>query len=153
MTSAHHGEALHHGAEDVLLADQAAVEERQSGAGHQQNQGGGDEHPGVVAGRLGGGGGGCVGFDGLLQGGDLGLRGRGGWGGVQLRGDGQSHRGQREEGEEKQQIKGATTHEFPLPRRCRGPRPCEMRLRWLERDEACANPVKEKKAQLLNGSL
>ena len=66
---AHHGEALHHGAEDVLAAHQAAVEERQAGAGHQQHQGGGDQHPGVVAGRLGV-------LDGLLQGGDLGL---GGW--------------------------------------------------------------------------
>jgi hypothetical protein len=49
---AHHGEALHHGAEDVLLAHQAAVEERQSGAGHQQDQGGGGQHPGVIAGKL-----------------------------------------------------------------------------------------------------
>ena len=65
---AHHGEALHHGAEDVLLAHQAAVEERQSGAGHQQHQRGGDQHPGVVARRLGV-------LDGLLQGGDLRLRG------------------------------------------------------------------------------
>ena len=63
---AHHGEALHHGAEDVLLAHQAAVEERQAGAGHQQDQGGGDQHPGVVAGGLGI-------LDSLLEGGDLGL--------------------------------------------------------------------------------
>ena len=49
---AHHGEALHHGAEDVLLAHQAAIEERQAGAGHQQDQSGGGEHPGVVAGEL-----------------------------------------------------------------------------------------------------
>ena len=63
---AHHGEALHHGAEDVLAAHQAAVEERQAGAGHQQDQGGGDQHPGVVAGGL------RV-LDGLLEGGDLGL--------------------------------------------------------------------------------
>ena len=79
---AHHREALHHGAEDVLLAHQAAVEERQAGAGHQQNQGGGGQHPGVVAGELrveSGGlrlGAGSLGFhDGLLQGVDLGLGG------------------------------------------------------------------------------
>ena len=53
---AHHGEALHHGAEDVLFADQAAVEEGQSGAGHEQDEGGGDQHPGVVAGGLSAGG-------------------------------------------------------------------------------------------------
>ena len=71
---AHHGEALHHGAEDVLPAHQAAVEKRQAGAGHQQHQRGRDQHPGVVAGGLGI-------LDGLLQGGDLGLGGRGlcGW--------------------------------------------------------------------------
>ena len=66
---AHHGEALHHGAEDVLPADQAAVEEREAGTGHQQDQGRGDQHPGVVAGGLGV-------LDGLLESGNLGL---GGW--------------------------------------------------------------------------
>ena len=66
---AHHGKALHHGAEHVFSADEAAVEERQAGAGHEQDEGGGDQHPGVVAGRL------CVG-DGFLEGGDLGLGGR-----------------------------------------------------------------------------
>ena len=35
----HHGEALHHGAQDVLAPDQAAVEKRQAGPGHQQNEG------------------------------------------------------------------------------------------------------------------
>jgi hypothetical protein len=63
---AHHGKALHHGAEDVFLADQAAVEEGQAGAGHEQDQGCGDQHPGVVAGGLGV-------LDGLLKGGDLSL--------------------------------------------------------------------------------
>ena len=70
----HHGKALHHGAEDVLFAHQAAIEERQSGTGHEQHQGGGDQHPCVVAGGLGI-------LDGLQDGGDLslgygGLRGR-----------------------------------------------------------------------------
>ena len=51
----HHGEALHHGAEHVLLAHQAAVEQSQAGARHHQHQRGADQHPGVVAGRLGGG--------------------------------------------------------------------------------------------------
>ncbi len=66
---AHHGEALHHGAENVFAAHQAAVEERQAGAGHQQHQRGRGEHPGVVAGGL-------SALDGLLKGGDLGLGGR-----------------------------------------------------------------------------
>jgi hypothetical protein len=55
-------EALHHGAEHVLLAHDSAVEEGQSGAAHHQHQGGRDEHPGVVAGGLrGGDGGGLLG--------------------------------------------------------------------------------------------
>jgi len=69
----HHGKALHHGAEDVLFAHQAAIEERQSGTGHEQHQGGGDQHPCVVAGGLGI-------LDGLQDGGDLSL-GYGGLGG------------------------------------------------------------------------
>src|ERR1019366_5194997 len=44
----HHGETLHHGAEDVLLAHEAAVEESESGAGHEQDQCGGDQHPCAV---------------------------------------------------------------------------------------------------------
>ena len=54
----HHGEALHHGAQHVLLAHQAAVEQRQAGAGHHQHQQRAGQHPGVVAGRLRGGRGG-----------------------------------------------------------------------------------------------
>ena len=50
----HQHEAVHHGAENVFAADQAAVEERQAGAGHHQNQRGAGEHPGVIAGGLGG---------------------------------------------------------------------------------------------------
>ena len=46
---AHHGEALHHGAENVFAANQAAVEEGKSGAGHEEHQSGGNQHPGVVA--------------------------------------------------------------------------------------------------------
>ena len=93
---AHHGEALHHGAEDVLLAHQAAVEERQAGAGHQQHQRRGDQHPGVVAGGL------RV-LDGLLEGGDLGLRYRGlcGWVGD---GRGNGHREMARNQEEEQQL-------------------------------------------------
>ena len=45
----HHGEALHHGSQDVLAADQAAIKKSQTGRGHQQNQRGGDQHPGIVA--------------------------------------------------------------------------------------------------------
>ena len=44
----HHGEALHHGGQHVLLAHQAAIEQRQPGAGHHQHQRGADQHPGVV---------------------------------------------------------------------------------------------------------
>jgi hypothetical protein len=51
----HHGEALHHGAEHVLLAHQAAIEQSQAGAGHHQHERGTDQHPGVIAGRLGSG--------------------------------------------------------------------------------------------------
>ena len=106
---AHHGEALHHGAEDVLLAHQAAIEESQSGAGHQQDQGGGGQHPGVVAGRLGAGAGRLRILDGLLQGGDLGLgdgsRGRR----ADVRSDGKGSGRKGENGGEKQQRKGATS--------------------------------------------
>ena len=44
----HHGEALHHGAEDVLASHQAAVEQGQPGSGHQQHQRRGNQHPRVV---------------------------------------------------------------------------------------------------------
>jgi hypothetical protein len=66
----HHGEALHHGAENVLAADQSAVEKGQAGTGHQQDQGRGNKHPGIVAGGL-------SMLDRLLQGCDLSLS---GWG-------------------------------------------------------------------------
>ena len=36
----HHGEALHHRAEDVFTPDQAAIEQRQAGGSHQQHEGG-----------------------------------------------------------------------------------------------------------------
>ena len=48
----HHGEALHHGAEHVFLAHQAAVEKRQSGPGHHQHQRRADQHPGVIGGTF-----------------------------------------------------------------------------------------------------
>ncbi len=44
----HHGEALHHGGEDILAADEASVEEGEAGAGHHEDKGRADEHPGVV---------------------------------------------------------------------------------------------------------
>ncbi len=66
---AHHGEALHHGAENVLFAYQAAVKQGQARPRHQQHQGGGNQHPGVVAGHLGI-------LHGFLQGRDLLLSGR-----------------------------------------------------------------------------
>ena len=87
---AHHGEALHHGAEDVLFADQAAVEEGQTGSGHEQNECCGDQHPCVVTGGLGVGGGDLVGIHSLLQGSDLGLDG----GGLRVRGGGNGGLGQ-----------------------------------------------------------
>ena len=84
---AHHGKTLHHGAEDVLSADKAAVEEGETGAGHEQDEGGGDEHPGVVTGGL-------SALDGLLQGGNLrlgdGALGGSGCGGGRL-GEGPPH--------------------------------------------------------------
>ncbi len=49
---AHHGKALHHGAQDVLSAHQAAVEERQSRSCHQQDERRTGQHPCVVARRL-----------------------------------------------------------------------------------------------------
>jgi hypothetical protein len=51
----HHGKALHHGAEHVLLAYQTAIEQGQTGTRHHEHERGTDQHPGVVAGRLGGG--------------------------------------------------------------------------------------------------
>ena len=71
----HHGEALHHGGQDVFAAHQAAIEKRQAGPGHQQHQRGRGQHPRVVAGRL------SI-LDGLLQRRDLRL---GGWGICSLR--------------------------------------------------------------------
>ena len=50
---AHHGEALHHGAENVLAAHQSAVEQGQAGSGHQQHQRRRDQHPGIVGIHLG----------------------------------------------------------------------------------------------------
>ena len=49
---AHHGEALHHGAENVLLAHQAAIKQRQPWPGHQQHQRRRGQHPRVIAGHL-----------------------------------------------------------------------------------------------------
>jgi hypothetical protein len=49
----HHGKALHHGGQDVFLADKPAIEKRQSGAGHEKDQGGTGEHPGVIGGAFG----------------------------------------------------------------------------------------------------
>ena len=46
---AHGHEGVHHGGEDVFLADHAAVEEGQAGD-HEEDQRRGDEHPGGVAG-------------------------------------------------------------------------------------------------------
>ena len=48
----HHGEALHHGGQHILLAYQAGVEERQPRAGHHEHQRRAGQHPGVVAGGL-----------------------------------------------------------------------------------------------------
>jgi hypothetical protein len=48
---AHHGEALHHRGQNVLAANQAAIEEREAWAGHHQHQCGAGQHPGVIAGR------------------------------------------------------------------------------------------------------
>jgi hypothetical protein len=44
----HHGKALHHGGEHVLLANESAIEKGQSGTRHHENQSGTREHPGVV---------------------------------------------------------------------------------------------------------
>ena len=100
---ADHGEALHHGAEDVLAAHQPAVEERQSGAGHEQHESRRGEHPGVIAGGLSAG-------DRLLQGGDLGLGYRGLHGRVgDRRGHGQCE--VRWEQEKEQQLQRTTRHE------------------------------------------
>jgi hypothetical protein len=48
-----HGKAMHHGAEDILFSNQAAVEQGQTGDGHHQDKGGTDKHPAVVGGKLG----------------------------------------------------------------------------------------------------
>ena len=60
----HHGEALHHGAQHVFLAYEAAVEQRQARPGHHEDQRGADQHPGVIGGIFG------VRY-GLLQGGNV----------------------------------------------------------------------------------
>src|SRR5262249_48475677 len=49
----HHGKALHHGGQHVLLADQAAVKQRESRSGHHQHESGAGQHPRVVGGTLG----------------------------------------------------------------------------------------------------
>ena len=49
----HHGETLHHGGQNILLAHQSAIEQRQAGAGHQQDQRCAGQHPGVISGTLG----------------------------------------------------------------------------------------------------
>src|ERR1700740_883908 len=51
----HHGEALHHGGEHILFADETAVKERESGTGHHEHKCCADEHPSVVGTGLGGG--------------------------------------------------------------------------------------------------
>jgi hypothetical protein len=98
---------LHHGAENVLLAHQAAVEEGQAGAGHEQDQGGGDQHPGVVAGGLGI-------LDGLLEGRDLSLGDR------TLNGRsgslGQGEGGETDEGEHRKKRKTASAHDISAPK-------------------------------------
>jgi len=135
----HHGEALHHGAKDVLLADQPTIEEGQAGAGHQQDQGRGGEHPSVVARRLGCGGGGLVGFEGLLQGVDLSLRCR--WGGglrtLGARELGKAEGRNSQHDREKKDFKSATKHEFPLPKmpRAEAVREAGIRppVRWMRR--------------------
>ncbi len=48
---AHHGEALHHRGENVLAADETAIEEGEAWTGHHEHQRGAGEHPGVIAGR------------------------------------------------------------------------------------------------------
>ena len=44
---------MHHDAEDVLLAHQAAVEHRQAGRRHEEHERRAGQHPGVVAGQRG----------------------------------------------------------------------------------------------------
>jgi hypothetical protein len=111
---AHHGEALHHGAEDVLFADQAAVEESQAGTGHQQDQGRGDQHPGVVAGGLGAGAGSLSTLDGLLEGGDLGLRGWSRGIRAQAGATARAMAGSPRTADKEQQFDCTTTHRFLL---------------------------------------
>ena len=114
---AHHGEALHHGGENVFAADETAIEEDQAGGGHHQNQRRGDQHPGVVSGGL------SV-ADGLLKGGDLGLS--GGRRGFQVGGYGQRNCRDSEQGGEKEQFDGATKHMDSTPKRH-----TMSKLRWL----------------------
>ena len=120
----HHREALHHGAEDILLAHQATVEERQSGTGHQQNQCSRRQHPCVIAGELSAGGSGlglgtgCLGgIQGLLEGGDLGLCGGSRGSRAKVRSYGQGCGRNREEGRKKQYFEGARRHSDFTPER------------------------------------
>ena len=105
----HHGKALHHGSEDVLFADQAAVEQGQSGSGHEQDEGSRNQHPGVVGVGLGVGSGYFVGIHGLLQGGDLSL----GVGGGGLS-EGQGWDCQQDG--ENEQLDSTTGHKVSTPR-------------------------------------
>jgi hypothetical protein len=102
---AHHGEALHHGAEDVLAAHQAAIEKDQAGSGHHQDQGGRDQHPGIVAGGLGV-------MDGLGELGNLFLS--GGRRRANARSNDQGAGGNSQADKENQQRDCATTHKIPL---------------------------------------
>jgi hypothetical protein len=49
----HHRKALHHGAEDILLPHQTAVEKRQARTGHHEDEGRTGQHPGIVGGAFG----------------------------------------------------------------------------------------------------
>ncbi len=49
----HHGETLHHRAQNILLAHQAAIEQRQPRPRHEQHQRRAHQHPGVVGRALG----------------------------------------------------------------------------------------------------
>ncbi len=94
-----------YGAENVFLADEAAIEQGEAGPGHQQHQGSRYQHPGVVAGGLGA-------LDCLLKGGNLSLcvRRRAGWLGESQRRTGQRNR-------QKQQLDSTTTHDVFAPKK------------------------------------
>ena len=102
----HHGETLHHGAQNVLAADQAAIKESQTRSRHQQHQCGGDQHPGIISRGLGI-------ANGLLKDGDLGLC--GGRRRAKIGSHGHGHGRESEAGKENQQRYCATTHRIPLP--------------------------------------